>query len=123
VIDFRGPSTPVGRGLRPRRDETTFFKNLHFPRHFFAPRGKYVVEDMEDSIYKKYGIDPNRVPTDAEVELVAFCFGVSREEARLILATRRRLQFAAMAIPDRATSTTSPSLRTELVDVRFLEQS
>jgi len=43
---------------------------------------------MEDSIYKKYGIDPNRIPTDAEVELVAYCFGVNVLEARQILDAR-----------------------------------
>jgi len=44
---------------------------------------------MEDSIYKKYGIDPNRVPTDAEVELVAYCFEIDRNEAREILEARQ----------------------------------
>jgi len=72
----------------------TFFKNLHLPRHFFAPRGKYVVEDMEDSIYKKYGIDPNRVPTDAEIEVVAYCFDVSFENACQILQQRNCDSFA-----------------------------
>jgi len=66
----------------------TVRKNLRFPRHFFVPRGKYAVEDMEDSIYEKYGIDPNRIPTDAEVELVAYCFDVDQQEAISILRTR-----------------------------------
>lgn len=42
-----------------------------------------------DSIYEKYGIDRNRVPTDAEVSLVAACFGVVESEARAILSHRR----------------------------------
>jgi len=66
----------------------TISKNLHFPCRFLPSRWKYTVEDMEDSIYKKYGIDPNRIPTDAEVELVAYCFDVSLEEARSILSHR-----------------------------------
>jgi len=44
---------------------------------------------MEDSVYKKYGIDPNRIPTDAEVELVAACFGVNVREARKIVSFRK----------------------------------
>ena len=43
---------------------------------------------MEDSIYEKYGINPNRIPTEAEVRLVAYCFDVSKEEAALILLSR-----------------------------------
>lgn len=44
---------------------------------------------MEDSIYEKYGIDPNRVPTNAEVEMVAYCFDVTLKEADQILNARR----------------------------------
>lgn len=88
VIDYKGPIKPAGYGICPRRTESTFSENFHFPRHFFVLRGKYVVEDMEDSIYEKYGIDPNRPPTDAEVELVAYCFGVGLDEARVILERR-----------------------------------
>jgi len=95
-IRFGGPETPRGHRRRQheeqldqlRRATQTFFKNFHFPRHFFVSGGKYVVEDMEDSIYKKYGIDPNRIPTDAEVEQVVYCFDVSHEEAISILGTR-----------------------------------
>ena len=43
---------------------------------------------MEDSVYEKYGIDPSRIPTDAEVELVAYCFGVGLDETRVILESR-----------------------------------
>ena len=63
-------------------------KKLHLSRHILASRRKYVLEDMEDSIYEKYGIDPNRIPTDAEVRLVAYCFDVSEEEAASILLSR-----------------------------------
>ena len=99
VIRFKDPMSrrELEREREARRQETlkhetkTFFKNFHFPRHIFAPRGKYVVDDMEDSIYKKYGISQNRVPTDAEVELVAYCFDISIAEAKQILDTRRTM--------------------------------
>jgi len=52
--------------------------------------GSIVVENMEDSVYNKYGIDPNRIPTDVEVELVAYCFDVSLQEAESILTYRNR---------------------------------
>ena len=62
-----------------------FFKNLHFPRHIFSARWKYTAEDMEDSVYEKYGINPNRTPTDAEIQLFAVVFSISVDEARQIL--------------------------------------
>ena len=64
-------------------------ENFHFACRFGAARGKYGVEGRMDSIYEKYGIDRNRVPTDAEVSLVAACFGVGESEARAILSHRR----------------------------------
>lgn len=95
-IRFKGPTTH--EGLNKIRNEESWkllnrdtrknSKNLHFPRHFFVSRRKYVVEGMEDSIYEKYGIDPNRIPTEAEVRLVAYCFDVSEEEATSILLSR-----------------------------------
>ena len=95
-IRWRGPTSKQGleriRAEENRailnRDARTISKNLHFPRHFFASRGKYLVDDMEDSIYEKYGINPNRVPTDAEVESVAYYFDVSESEAASILSSR-----------------------------------
>jgi len=95
-IRFRGPMTRQGlervkeeeRRMIMNWDNETFSKNLYLPRHIFALKWKYVVEDMEDSIYEKYGIDPDRVPTAAEIELVAYCFGVSDAEAASILSSR-----------------------------------
>lgn len=43
---------------------------------------------MKDLICEKYGIDSNRVPTDAEVEVVAYCFDVSKSEAVEIMKAR-----------------------------------
>jgi len=44
---------------------------------------------MEDSVYRKYGINPNRIPTDAELKAIAYCFGESEEEAKKIARLRR----------------------------------
>lgn len=43
---------------------------------------------MKDSACKKCGLDPARIPTDAELELVAYCFDVPIEEAKTILESR-----------------------------------
>ena len=36
VIDYKGPPDPMGYGVCPKRKKTAFYKNLHFPRHFFG---------------------------------------------------------------------------------------
>lgn len=51
---------------------------------------------MKDSVYKKCGIDPARIPTDAELELVSYCFDVSIEEAKAILESRKIKKKAGM---------------------------
>lgn len=77
-----------------------------------------------DSIYEKYGIDRNRVPTDAEVSLVAACFDVGESEARAILAHCRAGvaggSFAAASPRPALASSGAPSFsssRTEVVHV------
>ena len=76
-----------------------------------------------DSIYEKYGIDRNRVPTDAEVSLVAACFDVGESEARAILSHRRTgvadVSSAASPRPALAPSvaSSSSSSRTEVAHV------
>lgn len=97
-IRFKGPTTKQGLQRirekesreRMNRDAKSILKNLHFPCRILPSTGKYTVEDMEDSIYKKYGIDPNRIPTDAEVETVASLFGITIAQAREILRCRVR---------------------------------
>lgn len=42
-------------------------------------------DEHVDCIYKKYGIDQNRIRTDAEIELFAEVFEISVEEARRII--------------------------------------
>ncbi len=64
------------------------FRFFHFPRHIFPSRMEYRVADMKDSACKKCGLDPARIPTDAELELVAYCFDVPIEEAKAILESR-----------------------------------
>ena len=40
---------------------------------------------MEDSVYEKYGINPNRTPSEAEIRLFAVVFSISINEAQQIL--------------------------------------
>ena len=54
-------------------------------------------------------LDPNRIPSDAEVELVAFVFDVSESEARSILAARRDQGFKVKGNPGTQASM-SPSM-------------
>ena len=66
---------------------------FHFSRHFFASRRKYVVESMKmeetetasnDERFD-FHLDPNRIRTNAEIQLFADVFEISVEEARQIL--------------------------------------
>ena len=98
VIDYKGPIKPAGYGICPRRTESTFFRNLHFPRHFFVSSGKYVVESMETKDIKAgssdesfdFRLDPNRVRTNAEIQLFADVFSITFEEAHQILTKAGR---------------------------------
>ena len=96
-------------------------ENFCFACRFGAARGKYGVEGRMDSIYEKYGIDRNRVPTDAEVSLVAACFDVGESEARAILSHRRTGVSSAAASPRPAlassVASSSFSPRTEVAHV------
>ena len=98
VIDYKGPPDPMGYGVCPNRKKTTFYKNLHFARHFFASRGKYVVESMEKTDTEAesndasfdFHLDPNRIRTVAEIQLFADVFSISFKEARQILTKAGR---------------------------------
>ena len=98
VIDYKGPIKPAGYGICPRRTESTFFRNLHFPRHFFVSSGKYVVESMETKDIKAgssdesfdFRLDPNRVRTNAEIQLFADVFSITFKEAHQILTKAGR---------------------------------
>ena len=98
VIDYKGPSDPTGYGVCPNRKKTSFYKNLHSPRHFFASSGKYVVESMEKKDTKAgpidesfdFQLDPNRIRTVTEIQLFADVFSISFEEARRILTKAGR---------------------------------
>lgn len=96
TIRFKGPTTKQGLDrLRKdeiryqlNRDTKTFSRNLQSSCRICLPKWKYVAEDMEDSVYRKYGINPNRIPTDAELRAIAYCFGITTEEAKAINCTR-----------------------------------
>ena len=98
VIDYKGPPDPMCYGVCPKRKKTAFYKNLHFPRHFFGLRGKYVVESMEKKDKEAepsdesfdFHLDPNRVRTNAEIQLFADVFSITFEEARQILTKAGR---------------------------------
>ena len=98
VIDYKGPPDPMCYGVCPIRKKTAFYKNLHFPRHFFVSSGKYVVESMETKDIKAgssdesfdFRLDPNRVRTNAEIQLFADVFSITFEEARQILTKAGR---------------------------------
>ena len=98
VIDYKGPSDPTGYGICPSRKKSSFYKNLHSPRHFFASSGKYVVESMEKKDTKAepidesfdFHLDPNRIRTVTEIQLFADVFSISFEEARRILTKAGR---------------------------------
>lgn len=93
VLDYKGPPDPMGYGVCPKRKKTALYKNLHFPRHFFGLRGKYVVESMEKKDAEAepsdegfdFRLDPNRIRTAAEIQLFADVFSISFKEARRIL--------------------------------------
>ena len=105
-IRFKGPTTH--EGLNKIRNEESWkllnrdtrknSKNLHFPRHFFVSRRKYVVEGMEKKDTEAepsdegfdFHLDPNRVRTNAEIRLFADVFSISFEEAHQILTKAGR---------------------------------
>ena len=98
VIDYKGPSDPTAYGICPNHKKASFYKNLYSPRHFFASRGKYVVERMEKKDAKAesrdesfdFHLDPNRIRKVTEIQLFADVFSISFEEARQILTKAGR---------------------------------
>ena len=66
---------------------------FHFPRHILCSKHEYIMESMEKKDTKAelgdesldFHIDPNRIRTDAEIQLFADVFSISREEARRII--------------------------------------
>ena len=93
---FKGPESlqdaENGRVTRPRVTENQSSENFSkFPREILTVSSEYMVESMKK--HDTIRLDPNRIPTDAEVDLVAFVFDVSVAEARSILASRANSDF------------------------------
>ena len=103
-IRFKGPETI--KGLNELRNKESwenkdvsnhYFgpdKNFfHFPRHILCSKPEYIMESMEKKDTKAalgdesfdFHLDPNRVRTDAEIQLFADVFSISKEEARRII--------------------------------------
>ena len=105
-IRFKGPETIKGLNElrnkesweRLKKDTSNYYfgpdKNfLHFPRHILCSKHEYILESMEKKDTKTelgdesfdFHLDPNRIRTDAEIQLFADVFSISFDEARQIL--------------------------------------
>ena len=68
-------------------------KNFHSSRHILCSKPEYIMESMEKQDTKAelgdesfdFHLDPNRIRTDAEIQLFADVFSISFDEARQIL--------------------------------------
>ena len=108
-IRFKGPETIKGLNELRNKESWEMLKKetanhyfepdknfFYFPRHILSSKHEYIMESMEKKDTKAetgdesfdFHLDPNRVPTDAEVELVAYCFEVTIAEAKAILENR-----------------------------------
>lgn len=110
-VRFKGPETIIGlnnlrenenweqlkRDMSAKDYEDDGFscgKNfLNFPREIVPPKSEYMVESMKTTDTKAerkdeefdFHLDPNRIRTNAEIQLFADVFEISEEEARKIL--------------------------------------
>ena len=105
-IRFKGPETIKGLNeLRNKeswemlkKDTSNHYfgpdKNFsHFPRHILCSKHEYIMESMEKKDTKAelgdesldFHLDPNRIRTNAEIQLFADVFSISFDEARQIL--------------------------------------
>jgi serine/threonine protein kinase len=105
-IRFKGPETI--KGLNELRNKESWErlkkdasnhrfgpdKNFfHFPRHILCSKPEYIMESMEKKDTKAalgdegfdFHLDPNRIRTNAEIQLFADVFSISFDEARQIL--------------------------------------
>ena len=78
---FKGPES-----MREAR-KLQLKENLKFSREILPPTAEYSIENMNKNDPIK--LDPDRTPTDAEIDLVAFVFDETREEAISILNSRK----------------------------------
>ena len=103
AIRFKGPESLEELRDLQQKENFEYFKkrleskretkNLHFPRHILCSKHEYIMESMEmkdaetessDESFD-FHLDPNRVRTDAEIQLFADVFSISFDEARPIL--------------------------------------
>ena len=105
-IRFKGPETIKGLNElrnkesweRLKKDTSNHYfgpdKNFfRFLRHILYSKHEYIMESMEKQDTKAelgdesfdFHLDPNRIRTDAEIQLFADVFSISREEARRII--------------------------------------
>ena len=105
-IRFKGPETIKGLNELRNKESWEMLKKdtsnhysgpdknfFHFPRHILCSKHEYIMESMEKKDTKAelgdesfdFHLDPNRVRTDAEIQLFADVFSISREEARRII--------------------------------------
>ena len=83
-IRFKGPETAR---------EINDLRFSYFPRHILHSKHEYIMESMEKKDTKvvsndesfDFHLDPNRVRTNAEIQLFAEVFEISVEEVRRIL--------------------------------------
>ena len=105
-IRFKGPETIKGLNELRNKESWEILKKdvsnhyfgpdknfFHLPRHILCSKHEYIMESMEKKDTKAelgdesfdFHLDPNRVRTDAEIQLFADVFSISREEARRII--------------------------------------
>ena len=111
-IRFKGPETIKGLNELRNKESWEILKKdasnhrfwldknfFHFPRHILSSKDEYIMESMEKKDTKAelgdesfdFHLDPNRVRTNAEIQLFADVFSISFDEARQILKKAGRL--------------------------------
>ena len=110
-IRFKGPETIKGLNELRNKESWEMLKHdapnhrfwldknfFHFPRHILSSKHEYMVESMEKKDTETesndesfdFHLDPNRVRTNAEIQLFADVFSISINEARQILRNAGR---------------------------------
>ena len=103
AIRFKGPESLGELRDLQQKENFDYFKkqleiehetkNFHSSRHILFSKPEYVMESMEKKDTKAelgdesfdFHLDPNRIRTDAEIQLFADVFSISFDEARQIL--------------------------------------
>ena len=103
AIRFKGPESLGELRKLQQKENFDYFKkqlelehetkNFHSSRHILCSKPEYIMESMEKQDTKAelgdesfdFHLDPNRIRTDAEIQLFADVFSISFDEARQIL--------------------------------------